>query len=207
VFEVLSLFAGGFDLGDATRLVVGIPELTALREEAQAADVVLGLVDRSMLAVAHDDHIGSHSRYTMLETLRAYGRQRLDERGHLKSARRAHAQLVVNITGTAAARLYGPGHAEASARIGTYLDELRSAHAWALAHDLPLCVRLVGSLALYVEHRIPVEVRSGPSAPSRPSTRPTHLRDWRWSTQWQPPAPGSPGTCTVRQTWPDAGWS
>jgi len=155
VFEVLSLFVGGFDLDDAEQLVLAVPGLDSVGDEAQVADVVLGLVDRSMVAVSAG---GRRARYVLLETLRAYGRQRLETRPYRHAAHRAHAEQVADRIADAAGRLYGPGHVEASAAITRRLDELRAAHSWALANDLGLATRLVGPLALYVEHRMPVEV-------------------------------------------------
>ena len=155
VFEVLSLFVGGFGLDDAERLVLAVRGLDSIGDEAQVADVVLGLVDRSMVAVSAT---GQRARYVLLETLRAYGRQRLETRPYLHAAHRAHAEQVADRIAGAAGRLYGPGHVEASAAITRQLDELRAAHSWALANDLGLATRLVGPLALYVEHRMPVEV-------------------------------------------------
>ncbi len=154
VFEVLSVFAGSFDLDDAERLVRAVPELDSA-EESSGADLVLGLVDRSMISVSPDDQ----RTYSMLETLRAYGRQRLGARLWVRAAHEAHARLVADRTSEAAGRLYGPEHIEASNAISGYLDELRAAHSWALSNDLELAARLVGSLMLYAEHRMPVEVQ------------------------------------------------
>ena len=156
VFAVLSVFAGSFALQDAERLVLAVPGLAPSFDDAQVADIVLGLVDRSMLSVSRDDH---RRRYSLLETLRAYGRQQLEADPLLHAAQQAHAQMVVGLTTDAAARLYGPDHVAASSTISGYLDELRAAHAWATTNDLELAARLVGSLMLYVEHRMPVEVQ------------------------------------------------
>lgn len=155
VFELLSGFAGGFDLEDAVGLVLAVPEAGLVADEGTAAHVVLGLADRSMLQVAQPR---GRARYVLLESLRDYGRQRLRVRDWAAAVARGHAHLVVRRTAAATSRLYGPDHVAASAFVTAYLDELRAAHAWALVHDLGLAARLVGSLALYVEHRIPVEV-------------------------------------------------
>ena len=155
VFEVLSVFAGDFDLDDAERLLRGVPELEP-SDGTLDADIVLGLVDRSMISVSPKEH---RSSYSMLEILRGYGRQQLQARPWVRDAHLAHARMVADLTTDAAGRLYGPEHVEASSAISGYLDELRAAHGWALTNDLELAARLVGSLMLYVEHRMPVEVQ------------------------------------------------
>ncbi|MBJ7356082.1 BTAD domain-containing putative transcriptional regulator [Nocardioides sp.] len=155
VFELLSVFAGGFDLADAVTLVLGLPEAVPAADEGSVAHVVLGLADRSMLQVTQ---LRGRTRYVLLESLRDYGRHRLGARPWAGAVPGAHARLVAQRTADAADRLYGPDHVAASTFVTAYLDELRAAHAWALAHDLELAARMVGSLALYVEHRIPVEV-------------------------------------------------
>jgi ATP/maltotriose-dependent transcriptional regulator MalT len=67
--------------------------------------------------------------------------------------------MFADLTTEAATLLYGRDHVAASTSISGHLDDLRVAHGWALTHDLELAARLVGSLMLYVEHRMPVEVR------------------------------------------------
>jgi len=155
VFEMLSVFAGSFDLEDAVGLVLALPEVAQTTDEGQAAHVVLGLADRSMLQVSWPR---GRTRYVLLESLRDYGRQRLDACAWAGEVPRAHAELVARRTADAASRLYGPDHVAASTFITAYLDELRAAHGWTLVHHLGLAARIVGSLALYVEHRIPAEV-------------------------------------------------
>jgi predicted ATPase/DNA-binding SARP family transcriptional activator len=155
VFELLSGFAGSFGLEDAVGLVLGVPGTELAADEGLVAHAVTGLADRSMLQVTRS---GARTRYVLLESLREYGRRRLKSRGWAAAVPRAHAQLVARRTSDATTRLYGPDHVAASAFVTAYLDELRAAHTWALVHDLGLAAGLVGSLALYVEHRIPAEV-------------------------------------------------
>jgi predicted ATPase/DNA-binding SARP family transcriptional activator len=155
VFEMLSVFAGGFDLEDAVGLVLAVPEADLSADEGLVAHVVLGLADRSMLQVARP---GGRTHYVFLESLRDYARQRLAARDWDAAVPRAHAHVVVQRTAEVTTRLYGPDHVAASSFVTAYLDELRAAHTWALAHDLELAAALVGSLTLYVEHRIPAEV-------------------------------------------------
>ncbi|WP_345712715.1 AfsR/SARP family transcriptional regulator, partial [Kineococcus glutinatus] len=159
LFEVVSVFAGGFPLADAERLVAAVPEVSgALGEDAggSVADLLAALVDRSVLVVLPG---GRGVRYGMLETLRAYGRERLAARGAAPAVQRAHAQLYAQVAGESAAHRYGPGHLDGVQRVAGCLDELRAAVAFALGSgDLTLAARLVGGTCAYVEHHVPAEV-------------------------------------------------
>ena len=62
--------------------------------EGDVSDAVVGLVDKSILAVAGD---GGGTRYPMLETLREFGLQRLAAAGEEAEARRAHLGWAVEV--------------------------------------------------------------------------------------------------------------
>ena len=84
VFERLGVFVGGFDVAAASVVVEG--------EGVERWDVVdaLGeLVAKSMLTT--DDEPTATTRYQMLETMRAYARELLDESGSADGWRRRHA--------------------------------------------------------------------------------------------------------------------
>jgi predicted ATPase/DNA-binding SARP family transcriptional activator len=58
---------------------------------ADIPDLLLALVDKSLLQVVRDGSAFTTVRYRMLETIREYGVERLDERGELAAARSRHA--------------------------------------------------------------------------------------------------------------------
>ncbi len=87
----------------------------------------------------------------MLETLRAYGRERLAERGEDVAACLAHTCYHVELAEAAAIGLRGPEEATWAEALATALDDLRSAHQWALAHQPALAMRLSAGLFLYGE--------------------------------------------------------
>ncbi|MDN5763268.1 MAG: NB-ARC domain-containing protein [Microlunatus sp.] len=155
VFELISVFAGGFTLEAAEHLITQVPHLEASLDYAAAADLVLTLVDRSMIMAYHT---GRRPRYALLETLRAYARDRLAAGLYADSAYRAHATYIATQVDEEVSGLYGRRHAEAAARLDGLLAEVRSAHDWALTHDLALAERLATSLWPYVETRMPAEV-------------------------------------------------
>ncbi|HJQ45838.1 MAG TPA: LuxR C-terminal-related transcriptional regulator [Amycolatopsis sp.] len=89
----LAVFAGGCDL-DAIEGVCTDEQL----HKAELLDVIIGLVDKSVLARASDEEA---THYYMLETIRTYGLERLAESGDLEATRRRHLawyqQLVARV--------------------------------------------------------------------------------------------------------------
>ncbi len=124
VFSHLSVFAGGFTLPLAEQVTAG----TGAPQERTAA-VVAGLVDKSMLVPVRDRQ---PPRYTMLETLRAYGWEQLVERGEAAAAARAHAGAMVAFAEQAASKLRTSAEADWVVQLDTEVDNLRAAHRWAL---------------------------------------------------------------------------
>ena len=153
VFDLLSVFAGGFRLVAAEAVVAA-----AGGPATGVADLLDALVDKSMLVAQPGADRDGATRYRLLETLRAYGRDRLEERGLIERARRAHAEHHAEFLERAAPGLRGPDVAEAAEQIDREFDQLRAAHGWALATDLGLASRIVRALIDYVELRIPSEV-------------------------------------------------
>ncbi|NAZ84781.1 hypothetical protein GTR00_01360 [Kineococcus sp. T90] len=156
LFDVLCAFAGAFPLGDAELLVEELPDVAGtVTSGGSVAEVLASLVDRSMVVLLDS---GDGTRYGLLETLRAYGRENLLRRGVALRVQHAHAELYAAVAEQAARQRYGPGHVAAVDRLGAVLDEARAAVTFGLEHDLALAVRLVGSFSSYVEHRVPAEV-------------------------------------------------
>jgi predicted ATPase len=83
----LAVFTGG-----ATQEAVQRVCADAVVTADQVPDLVAALVDKSLLVVSGDEI----PRYRMLETIKAYGLERLDEAGEREALRRAHATYFVN---------------------------------------------------------------------------------------------------------------
>jgi predicted ATPase/DNA-binding SARP family transcriptional activator len=151
VFDRLSVFAGTFTLAAAEAVVAGTGEGV---DALDVADVIADLVDCSMVVARTDD---ATTRYTLLETLRAYGRERLHDRGETRAAQRAHARYHVTLAETAAVRLYGPERMRWAQVLDGALGELRAAHAWALDHDIEVALRIVVALSSHAEEALVAE--------------------------------------------------
>ncbi len=145
VFDRLGVFSGSFDAAAAAAVVAG--------DGIEAWDVreaLTRLVDRSMVVAEHGDE--AVTRYSMLETLRQYARERLDESGEPDAWRRRHAQHYERLAEEAGARLVGPDELVVRRQLHDDLDNLRAAVLWALdrddADDVEIGIGIVAALAV-----------------------------------------------------------
>jgi hypothetical protein len=152
VFEQLSVFAGAFTLAAAEAVCSGGAAGQAI--DLDVASVVASLVDRSMVTA---DPRPAPTRYSLLETLRAYGRDRL-ARGDPSAAHRAHAEYLVAVAEAADVAVRGPDEGVQIDELARTVDDLRAAHRWALAHDLGLAARLSAALVWFAKFHLPPEV-------------------------------------------------
>jgi predicted ATPase/DNA-binding SARP family transcriptional activator len=143
----LSVFSGGATLEAAERVCAG-PGLDGL-----AADEVLyllaALVDKS-LAVTGEDGGAGEVRYSMLETVRAYGAERRAEAGEDGAVRRAHADYFVDLAEHADPRLRTRDQLGWITRLSAERDNLSTALRWAVdEQDAVLAQRLVAALGWF----------------------------------------------------------
>ena len=150
LFETVAVFAGGFTAAAAEQVAQH-----AGLDPASTFDVLARLVDKS-LVIARTG--APTTRYRLLETLRDDGLRRLEERGALEQARGAHAIHWVRFAEEMSARVFTHDQNDAVDAIAREMAELRSAHAWALDHDLGLALRMMPALIGYAELRMPAEL-------------------------------------------------
>ena len=150
LFARLSVFAGGFDI-DAAHGVCG-DEGT---DEVDTLELLTGLIDKSMVTVRGGTRIW---RYSILETLRAYGRDRLRENSLDDAYAMRHAAYFTTLAERAAAGMQGTEEQAWVEQMLPDYDNLRAAfdHAMAAA-DIDLALRLVTSLSEFVHLRIGYE--------------------------------------------------
>ena len=143
VFERLSVFAGGFTL-DAAQTVVADHELS----DFDVLDCLTNLVSKSMVAI--DDDTEGGVRFRTLETLRQYGREKLDRRGESDLVRRRHALYFTQFAERADVKVRGPDEAEWVRQVSIEIDNLRLAFRWAMdIGDIELALRLVVALGFF----------------------------------------------------------
>jgi predicted ATPase/DNA-binding SARP family transcriptional activator len=150
LFTRLSVFAGGFEL-DAAHGVCG----EGGHIEDDTLDLLTGLVEKSMVKVRGGTE---RTRFGVLETLRAYGRDRLKENGinDLYTAR--HALYYTALAEQAAAGMHGADERAWVQRMLPDYDNLRAAFEQAMAaSDIDLALRLVTSLVEFAHLRVGYE--------------------------------------------------
>ncbi len=127
LFRRLSVFAGGFTLEAAE--AVG-----AAREVG--TDEVLGLLGRlaeQSLVVAEVNEEGEEPRYRMLEPVRQYAQELLEESGEAEQTWRRHAEFFLALTEAAEPELEGSDQVEWMDRLDRENANLRAAMGWALS--------------------------------------------------------------------------
>lgn len=144
LFSRLAVFAGGFGL-DGTAAVAG----DATASETEILDGVAALVDASLVRQVGTQAGGP--RFAMLETIRAFGLDRLSAAGDEAATRDRHAAWCLNVVETAwPPRSRYPASQETLARLDLERDNIRAALAWALSRaDVDTALRLAGGLADY----------------------------------------------------------
>lgn len=150
LFVRLSVFAGGFDL-DGAHGVCAAPGTS----EAATLDALTALVDRSMVV---PDRAAVRTRYRVLETLRAFGRERLREDGAEPDLPRRHAEYYAAAAANAARGAHGPAEREEIERVLPDQDNLRVAFQYAVREsDADLALRVVAPLPELLHVRVGFE--------------------------------------------------
>ena len=122
LFSRLSVFSGGFDL-QAVEDICAAPPL----EQGEILHLLMLLVDRSLVVASSEQGTG---RYTLLETMREYGRERLKEHGEAAATAGAHASYYAALARQAADRIRGADQRIWLGRLERDHDNLRQALDW-----------------------------------------------------------------------------
>ena len=150
LFRHLSVFADGFDLESAERIAgdLGLP--------GDPGSLLARLVDASMV----DVDFAAGARYRMLETLRAFGADRLAAAGERDEAERCLIGWAVELTGRIGADVVTEREPEADALLRREMPNLRV--AWRLARargDLDAAAAMVTVSYDSVVYRDLIEIR------------------------------------------------
>ncbi|MEO3863325.1 BTAD domain-containing putative transcriptional regulator [Acrocarpospora sp. B8E8] len=130
----LTVFHGGVT-AESARRVCALPG---------AEDVLDSLAGKSLIEVAD-------GRYRMLETIRAYCAERLEEAGEAGAVRRAHADHYLRLARTADPHLRGPEQLRWLATLKAEEPNLHAALRWAAeSGETGLGLALLGSMAWYI---------------------------------------------------------
>ena len=127
VFRRTGVFAGGCDLDALT--AVGVAE----NDEGAGTDslqLAAGLQDVSLIAVT--EGADGEPRVGMLETVREYALERLEQAGELDETHRRHAGYYAAFAERASEQLDGPEQLAVLDRLEAEYDNLRAALGWSL---------------------------------------------------------------------------
>ena len=143
LFRQLSVFADGGTL-DAVQAVCATGDL----------DGLTALVASSLVRMPAARTGSSEPRVSMLETIREFGGEQLEDRGEAGPTRHRHAGVYLALAEQAAPALAGPDAAAWLARLDDEHDNLRAALGWASDQgDRPTALRLAGALGRYWAQR------------------------------------------------------
>jgi tetratricopeptide (TPR) repeat protein len=109
-------------------------------DEYEALMLLTALHDKSLLVVDRGggSEGGSRPRYRMLETVRQYAQQRLDEAGEADAARARHAEYFMALAESAAPHLRGPQQVDWMARLREEQENLVAAITWCVEESSPV---------------------------------------------------------------------
>jgi len=170
LFRALSVFAGGWTL-DAAEAVTG-----AAGDDASAVvDVLTRLAEKSL--VVHD----GDGRYRLLDTLRQYAQEKLEEGGESSLVQARHLAYYLQLAERARPELFGPDQGAWLARLDAERENILAAHAAAdhVPDGAALGLRLVSAVRYYwinrgllrLGRRVTVEALQRPGAQGRDLAR------------------------------------
>lgn len=143
MLHCLSVFRGGWTLEAAEAVCTG-----ETIEDWEALDLLSSLVDKSLVLT---ESYGSETRYRLLETVRQYAREKLEETGTSDEVRRRHCLCFLALAESAERAIMGSQQATWLRRLDFEHDNMRSALDWSLniSTGAEMALRLTGALGRY----------------------------------------------------------
>jgi predicted ATPase/DNA-binding winged helix-turn-helix (wHTH) protein len=146
----LAVFPGSFTLEAAEAVGAG-GEIAA----ADVLDLLTDLIEKSLVVVEADG-----DRYRLLDTVREYAQERLDESGDGDRARKRHLDFYLALAEMARPHFSGAEQGVWFTRIDQEQENVLAAHAWSghAEGGAELGLRLVYAVSLYWIHRGAVDL-------------------------------------------------
>ncbi len=143
LFRRVSIFAGGFSL-EAAETVCANDQVPV----EEVLDLLSRLVEKSLVLV---EKVESEARYSMLDMVRQYGRERLLECGEAEVSARRHRDYFLALAEKAVPELIGPDQAGWFDRLDLEHENFRAALTWcqAEAEGIDSALRLTAALSRF----------------------------------------------------------
>ena len=152
LFRTLSVFAGGFTLDAAAVVMYG--ENEAAGRELELLDLVSSLVAKSLVSVHDDPTHAEEPRYEMLQVVRAYATEALDQTGTTVDVRRRHMCWYLDLCEASVPELVGPDRRLWLEKLDREHANLRAALGWAVERgETPYALRFIEGLWRFWESR------------------------------------------------------
>ncbi|CAA9430836.1 MAG: hypothetical protein AVDCRST_MAG01-01-2927 [uncultured Rubrobacteraceae bacterium] len=142
LFRRLSVFAGGFTLGAAETIAEAAGAETV--EKSEEVLWLLGALVEQSLVTVDPSAGGREIRYGMLEPVRQYAHEKLEESGGCERVGARHAEYYLTLAERARPELQGPRQAQWLDDLAREHDNARAAMAWLLERDKPEKVSRIG---------------------------------------------------------------
>ena len=141
----LAVFAGGWTL-EGAEAVGSAGEIG----EHDVIDLLSNLVEKSLVSMDAEGQ-----RYRLVETVRQYAQERLDEAGEAGATRTRHLAFYLAMAERASPELVGPEQGTWLARLDLDGENLLAAHAWCdeVEGGAELGLRLIFAVKLYMINR------------------------------------------------------
>jgi predicted ATPase/DNA-binding SARP family transcriptional activator len=162
-------------------------------DRADVAGLLARLVDRSLVAVTAEGK--REPRYRLLESVAAYGTERLREAGELDRFQRGHRQFYTALAEQARFQLRGDSQRQWLQRLDRESANIRSALDGAIRHrEADLALRLAGAMTWYwflrgrlTEARRALEsaLAAAPDSAGLAACGGGHGPAWAFATAWQ----------------------
>lgn len=131
LFRLCAVFSGGFTLS-AVEAIIARLDNTSQETETAVLDGLSSLVDNSLLQPAQDEAGLDESRMGMLETIREYARERLEQEGELEAVQEAHAAFYLQFAEEPLRTATSARQAMLTKRLEPEYYNLRTAMTWML---------------------------------------------------------------------------
>lgn len=148
VFARLAVFVGGCSIEAAEAVIAGEAGAASNPIPVAVLDLLASLVDKSLLRCT--DGPGGEPRFVMLETIREYALERLNERGELHALQQRHAHYYLSLVQAAEPELVGSWQVAWLERLEADIDNLRAALHWGAEQgDNELTAQIASCLWLF----------------------------------------------------------